>query len=759
MELVMTDSRSQVMPTNLITTLRGVAIAAVVLFHFNIQIFSQGFLGVDIFFWISGYLLIRKFIQEYETNRLNSKSDRGWIDIRLYFIRRIRRIFPTVIVFLMSYSFLKLIIDGQQSILEIKNQILHILTFTFNVQLISNETNYFESFYANQELKHFWSLSVEEQIYIVLPIIFALAVNRHGLYLFTKRVSWLNRVFLSLISLSIVSFGFSYFGEALDFSSNLVFYSSFTRFWQFGLGGIVAVIESKNIMENTDPFRRRGVALVSCLLGTSFFFFTSTNGYVFKSVFILVCLSIFYLSHQDDPKRKQTINHNLLFVRTLNFLGRISFPLYLLHWPITSRASTYDISTVPLFQIAGMTISVVGAYILHRFVEAPALKFDISRFAATRRSRTNRNLFGDRVSRLIMAFGVLSYFTLLGYFSSPVGFTEKFSTVKSYLLTDSAMEIVEPTVTLENENSTTSSGEGGGVSSSLQSDSSTTADEFNLNPSNSTSKFKDSIVNFDAKWRVELQAASRLLTLPLSYTYDQKTFLEKQKNDWENGCLNTDPSISNCIYGAGSKVAVLLGDSYAFALLPAIKSALPDGWKLIVMTRGSCLPWAMAGLSPDSDMNSTCISHNLTVIESVKMIQPELVIFSAADKLAPNQNFGDWSSGIDQTIATFRELAEKIVIIPGTPGSGNLLKCVKSDRDISGCFGRRDGVKRFVGYQLSKSGPGNVHVIDLTPYLCDGEYCPPVIKGLPVYVDGDHLSAAFSRELGSVLRFNRLFGK
>jgi hypothetical protein len=104
----------------------------------------------------------------------------------------------------------------------------------------------------------------------------------------------------------------------------------------------------------------------------------------------------------------------------------------------------------------------------------------------------------------------------------------------------------------------------------------------------------------------------------------------------------------------------------------------------------------------------------------------------------------------------YEKLSGKVFVIPSVPGAGNLKNCLKSMNNIEGCYGKIGTGQKFLNFQLSLERSRAFRVLNLTPYLCKDEWCPPIIDSLPVYSDGNHLSSIFSERLGPVLFSNGL---
>jgi hypothetical protein len=461
----------------------------------------------------------------------------------------------------------------------------------------------------------------------------------------------------------------------------------------------------------------------------------------------ILAISIFYLlslGEFDDS----FLGKSMLLV-PIRFLGRISFPLYLVHWPIASAFSNKDKLSIPVFQIVGVVTSIILAYLLHRFVEAPIARLDISRF----RTEKPRYLFSSTSRALIPKSGSIAIFLIyilfLSYTSDPQLAKNNFVKIGNFLTTprEASESVISETTT----------------DSVIVPSPPAPSSKAVLKPKESNSQVKKELENekfqinkLDLQWKEILNTASQAKTLPANYSFKQSDLERIQNDAWNGGCLNSNSTRDPCTFGTGNRTAMVIGDSYAFALVPAIRSALQDNWKIVVLTRGMCSPWQGNEDLLNGVEDTKCVEHNLWVKSVVEKSNPEIVVFSAADKVVLGKSFTSWQKSFELTIQMYEKLSGKVFVIPSVPGAGNLKNCLKSMNNIEGCYGKIGAGQKFVNFQLNLERSRAFRVLNLTPYLCKGEWCPPIIDSLPVYTDGNQLSSIFSERLGPVLFSNGL---
>lgn len=288
--------------------LRAIAVVPVILFHLGLGLFSGGFLGVDVFFVISGYLI---------TSILYEQIKDGNFSVLRFYDRRIRRILPPLII----TALLTIAITVSFTPSDIKNvgQSL-VATFTF----LSNyffylETDYFNPFNQLTPMLHTWSLSVEEQYYIFAPFLIYFMSKFHVFNYFT------------VIVLTLISF---YFAVSLTNSNaTLSFYSIHTRAWELLMGTLLALVRKDFSCYKPHWKLSECMSFIGLLaLAWSFVFFDQTTKHPsFMTIIPVVgtMILIFYLSHTQYLVR-------FISNKSLVFTGLLNYSLYLFHNPIFS---------------------------------------------------------------------------------------------------------------------------------------------------------------------------------------------------------------------------------------------------------------------------------------------------------------------------------------------------------------------------------------------------------------------------------------
>ncbi len=336
--------------------LRGIAILLVLLFHAGLPGTPGGFIGVDVFFVISGFLITGKLWRE--------SQQPGGLSIAKFYAWRIRRLLPAALVAVALISLVGLLIaaplnrselaaDGAASALSIAN-----MRFIGSV-------DYFAPTSSPSPFLHFWSLSVEEQFYLVWPALIVLLTWRGGS---------LRRLSAALLIAVFASFALSVW--LTDASPARAFYLLPTRVWQLGAGGLLALIGVVGTSRHAGAAAWAGLAAIA-LAGVAL---TAEMPYPGLAAILPTAGAVALLyggAAPSGPKR-------LLAAAPLRFLGKISYSLYLWHWPLLVLPAMFlerDLTSVD--SVVAVAAAICVSWLSWRFVEQPFRYGDRSRRATS----------------------------------------------------------------------------------------------------------------------------------------------------------------------------------------------------------------------------------------------------------------------------------------------------------------------------------------------------------------------------------------
>jgi peptidoglycan/LPS O-acetylase OafA/YrhL len=341
--------------------LRAIAVLAVVAFHFEAPAVFGGFVGVDIFFVISGYLI---------TGIIQSELHSGAFSFARFYERRVRRLLPALyaMVALTAIPSFHYLLTSERA--EFFRSIAAVVTFTSNF-FFWFQTGYFDHAAVEKPLLHTWSLAVEEQFYLALPLmLWGLARVARG------------RIALpaALGALTLASFALSIWLMNSDRSAN-AFFMSPPRAWEFLIGGLVATPGFPVLRQALAQKIVRGIALL--LIAIPIFSLRQGPGFPgFNALAPCVGAAMFIWGGIGVPTRKRSGYSPLNIAK---FFGQISYSLYLWHWPLFTFARFSKSSLVldAADKVVLFALTVLISYLSWRFVEQP---FRARSLAPTRRA-------------------------------------------------------------------------------------------------------------------------------------------------------------------------------------------------------------------------------------------------------------------------------------------------------------------------------------------------------------------------------------
>ncbi|MDY6375473.1 MAG: acyltransferase family protein [Succinivibrionaceae bacterium] len=323
--------------------LRAIAVISVVLFHaFPDSIFKSGFVGVDVFFVISGFLISTIIFRGMSERMGGTGSGKPFSFIDFY-SRRVRRIFPSLIFCLLTFLVLGWFVLLPDEYSLFGKHTLGASAYVSNLLLWSEAGDYFQTASQTKPLLHLWSLGIEEQFYLIWPLVLFMAYKLN-----------FNIFTLALVG-ALASFGFEL--HSVKGNPTAAFYSPFLRFWELMAGSILAWLK----LYKGDMFRgiaeRTGPYLSAVLLrNPARANYGRLCGNILSAIgFALILTAVFALESKDFPGYKALLpvmgavlmiaagkdallNRYLLSNRVMVWFGLISYPLYIWHWPFLSFA-------------------------------------------------------------------------------------------------------------------------------------------------------------------------------------------------------------------------------------------------------------------------------------------------------------------------------------------------------------------------------------------------------------------------------------
>lgn len=363
--------------------LRAIAVCLVVIFHATPDFLKGGFVGVDVFFVISGFLI---------TSIIHSELKSEAFSLADFYAKRILRIYPALILVLITCLMFGHFLLLSREYESLGKHVAAGAAYISNFVLMS-ESGYFDTQAINKPLLHLWSLAIEEQFYLVWPMVLMVAV--------AKKVRPMNvLIFIALISFSLCV---GYTARLPD----VVFYTTLTRSWELLIGAALALINSQSSQSvSKSIFGEIRVSAIGARIFPQFLSFAGLAA---------ICFSSVYFDHTDRfpywralvpcvgaaliiASGPTTLVSGFLSSKPLVYIGLVSYPLYLWHWPVLFYVRVLTSNRDTFWSIAlAVLISIAAAIATYIFIEK-----------RVRKSSAKKTLS-------LMLFGILILVGFLGY--------------------------------------------------------------------------------------------------------------------------------------------------------------------------------------------------------------------------------------------------------------------------------------------------------------------------------------------------------
>jgi len=652
--------------------LRAVAILLVLIYHAGVPFFTSGYVGVDVFFVISGFLI---------TTQLVSELDRtGRISLVAFYARRAKRLLPAAGIVLAATVLLVRPFVPKVRWEEIGGDILASALYVVNWRLADRSVDYLAEDSQPSPVQHFWSLAVEEQFYLIWPLLILLAALAGGLIGGRTRPT----LWVALAAVGVPSFLWAVAASASNPAWS--FFVTTTRMWELALGAAVALAARGFARLPRGPSVAVGWAGLAVITASAVLFSTRTPwpgmAALLPTVGTAAVIATGVAAGPNGPVA-------LLGTAPFQWVGGLSYSLYLWHWPLLVAATAYWNGLSVLVGIAVVLFSVVPAWLTYHLVE--------------NRLRYSRAISGS--PRLALSMG--ANFSLLGVVAG------------LFLLLGVPAPTPAPTRVY---------GLGAAVLGPDPRD-----DPRGLAPD-----------------RVDFITPDPLAaTADVPDVYKDKCH-QTQADPKLLSCVYGNPQSSVRVVVAGDSKAAqwlpalqLLAAQNDWKLIVYTKSSCSFAWAIIVDGEGkpykSCQQWNEALL--DRLVN---VDKPAFVITS----QTAREAIDADGKRSAEQMV----RGLRASWAAVAAAGAKVIVIADNPSPGlNVYECVDEHRDnLSACTYSRD-VRAANGAYTTQveavQGQAGVTMIDLFDAICPTARCSPVIGNVLVYRQGAHITATYVKTL------------
>lgn len=660
--------------------LRAVAVLLVVLNHAGLTFLGGGYIGVDVFFVVSGFLITGLLLRDY--------AERGRIRFLHFYSRRARRILPAAALTLIATGIAaQLFLNYVRARSAIEDSIWAAM-FAANIQFERIGADYFASFAPPSPIQHFWSLAVEEQFYLVWPTLLALLLAGAGWIAHRRNRSkvsmWPAAAGLGIIILASLWWAITQTRNA----PSEAYFSAFTRAWELGSGAALAIGASQVArVPSTVRAALSWLGLAGILL--SAVWFSGTTAFPGVAAILPVGSAVLVVAGGTGAVSRIGAGA-LLGLRPFRFVGDVSYGFYLWHWPFLVIAAGYSLTPLTMWQklvvIATAFVTAVGMY-----------------FAYENPIRRARHLWGRHGHGALVlwptSITAVVLVGLLGFYSIDARV--------------SAQEYVSRL---------------------------TTALPFQGTPSPSPNQVGADPNIPDVAGAVAAANAGAAIPSPLSPPISKLSGdfgLSLPAVD----CLVPEASTAHntiCPQAdlSSRRTMVVFGDSHASMWLPALVSVAKNaGWKLIPIMKAACVPFAWTY----DQFDPTCPTWYNWAVGAVNGLHPDVVVLGVQDY----GGAAAWESNIRNTIGAFRATGVRVILLgdpptfPITP-TDCLLSAAATMRTCT--FPADPG---FVQREEQAALFGADHIPDFT-WFCFQGWCPMVVGHTITHVDQSHMSRSYS---------------
>ncbi len=663
--------------------LRAIAVILVLLSHAGFAFAEGGYVGVDVFFVLSGFLITSLLVKEvFETGR---------ISIAGFYARRARRILPAASVVAIATvvgAWLWFPVTRLEAVMQ---DAFTVIVYVVNYRFVAESTEYLNADQMPSPFQQYWSLAVEEQFYVVWPLLLL------GLLLWMKRSP--RRTLNLAITVCVVVFVLSLIASVLitESSQPTAYYAAHTRAWELAGGAFLAL--TLQAWKRLPAF----AAVVFSLVGlaaivASGVLYTEDTAFPGYTALLPVLGTMLVIA--GGTARGKNAVSSLLSTGPFQFVGKISYSLYLWHWPILILGPlALDAEPSLLLSVVLLAGTFAVSQFSYEYLETPI------RTAKLLKSNTAGLATGVLCS--LLSIGMILTMTV-GFSKVPendgpvdlaeVEEAQDVSVLEQQLLEGLAIESVPE----------------------------------NLTPSLAESQNDRPAV------------------------YSDGCHLDYEETELPDGCVYGDPESETQV--------VLVGDSHAAQWFPALHAiAEEQDWRLLNRTKSACTPVLLPVASDQHDGEYTeCRDWKAAVYDELDRIEPDLVILSTSDAAEimghlEETAVDEWREGWEATVDRVSAASGATVVLTDTPRAtdGPAPDCLSLNMDSpQDCL---DGdpyeihhvERRDAGIEVQQEA--GAAVIDTAEWFCVQEGCPLIMGDLLVYRDSHHISTPYSKSLATML--------
>lgn len=687
--------------------LRAVAVLLVIADHL-VSFPRGGFVGVDVFFVISGFLITGLLIKELE--------ETGHISIPHFYQRRARRILPAAALVLVLTGLSARVLFLHSRYIDTVRDISWSVVFLANIHFAATGTDYFQSDHPPSPIQHYWSLSVEEQFYLAWPALLLVL-----LYLCRKipRPS-ASRALLTGVAI-LITIGLLLLAVTQTESNRATAYFAISaRAWELGIGATLAIALGHAKL----PKVSARLFMLAGLAGLTLSPIVVRDGPGFPAPIALLptlaATAVIIGGSTEMPTRLAVPLSNPVS----RYIGRISYSLYLVHFPVIILLQSVSDPGTPTFYLVALLIMAGAAISCHELVENPLRRLNygevfhqifssrekiIRKSTPTKRRHDLARAALASATAFVMAgvcFGLRPYEPVRVYAASSTGSQGR---AVPFGQIEPPKEISSQIVAALNSHSFP-----------------------DLSPSRS-SLAADRVPEWTICGNVNAQSLARC------------TFKSTRR-------------------GSNKKLAVL-GDSIGITWLPALRTLQSDGYTIYGFTYGQCPAPNISvkpGVGSQPGFTRECDAHRAWALHKIGELKPDIVVlasrYASVERLANGDTgakaIADWKQATVRTVRSAQASgARRVVLLSSPPGGQSMQACTPVDGDPGHCI-ETISAEWYDVADAERAAMRSVHgtYLDVHLFFCSADgYCPGFIGHNIPLIDGIHIANNYSSRLGPVI--------